>query len=86
MPLTPQESIEHLRSHVAAFVRATGDRQEEAEGVQAAIAHVERQLSNFPHFSPKRVDDFALKDLYRNLVMEVELARGTLRQQPTARR
>jgi hypothetical protein len=66
---------------VVGYVRAREEREEEAEGLQASIHHAHIEISNL---SRRRGDDYPLKDLYRMLVFEVELSKGTLQRQTTA--
>jgi hypothetical protein len=80
MTLDPQQSLERLRSRRLAYERAGGDRTEQAQALQASIHHAEVELGNLVH----RIErDSALKDLYRKLVFETKMSKGSLKQQST---
>jgi hypothetical protein len=78
--LNPQQSLDRLRSRRLAYERARGDRTEQTQALQASITHAEIEISNL---SRKVEHDPQLKDLYRQLVFETEMGRGTLKQQTT---
>jgi hypothetical protein len=81
--LNPQNSLAQLRSRRLAFERAKGERKEETQALQASINRGGIELSNLGRTMGK---DFALTTLYRQLTFEIEMARGILKQQATARR
>jgi hypothetical protein len=68
---------------VTRFERAKGARTEETQALQASINRGEIELSNL---SKRMGKDFALTTLYRQLTFEIEMSKGTLKQQATAKR
>jgi hypothetical protein len=83
MQLNPERSLEQLKSRRLAYERASGDRTEQAQALQASITHGEIEVSNL---SRRMGDDHQLTDLYRQVQFELEMGRGVLRQQATQRR
>lgn len=83
MDLNPERSLDRLRRRRMAYERAQGDRTELTQALQASITHGEIEVSNLGR---RMGNDLALKDLYRQLVFEVEMGKGTLRQQTTLMR
>jgi hypothetical protein len=73
MELNPQRSLDQLRSRRLGYERARGDRQEQAQALQASIHVSEIELSNLGR---RMGSDVALKDLYRKLIFEIEMSKG----------
>ena len=82
MQLNPQQSLEQLRTCVLRLSYKEGDRHDEARSLELAITRAEIESANLS----RNINDWEQRKLYKTLLCETELARGTLREEVQRRR
>lgn len=76
--LNPCASLERLVRQISTFVHAKPEARPEARTeLERAINYSEIALSNLVH---RMGDDFDQRQLYKQLLVQVEIAKGTLHQ------
>jgi hypothetical protein len=81
--LDPKQSLNELISRRLAFERARGDRTTEAHALQVAINRAETECGNLMHHIE---NNYVLRHLHGQLLGELEMGKGVLRQAATATR
>jgi hypothetical protein len=84
MELNPGQALEGLRQAEIAYLHTTGDRTDAAQALDRAIQRAEIEAGNLG----RRVGDRTDVDeriLYKTLLGQIELSKGTLREQQARR-